>query len=454
MSELVRQSAAFSPTPEKTGGAASPAKRPEASQTPARWLFLIPAVATVVQFVAYWVPEVGLLLPTDLVVVQVSPLVAPVIASAGQAQAATQSGVAGVLPAIFLAAALVSRVASTSRRSLVRAALAPAALLASATALVQLLLCLRAGEKAAAGLVLLGVMAVLGVQTARSSLGVNPDSVAARTQPSVGALVGFGVSVVGPIALGRCLFAPTLRDAAARLPRSLGWSALGWSTSWPLWLAGMAVFAVAWALVQLVPPWRGRHLVAPVLILVLGIGAGFSYAFPTARDVGRVRAAEIATGSPADSIPQLCTAWWRRTTPERTIATSGRSCATVTVFTGYSVVASHHTAMRLGDFTDLETPEGDTVGRNDANALYGDVFVTAASTTGDDTADAVVGLDFGTGAVKWRWTCRDPNLRVRFAGTGHDNSGARQTRAGEGARVVVSCGGGRTVRLNPATGKA
>lgn len=454
MSEIRRSGPVFNPSAELR---ASPVSRegrpPAASQKLAGWLMIIPTVATIAHFLAFWIPESRALPFTSFLVAQVAPLVPPLVGSAGYILDPVQAGLGGTLSSVILAAGWVARSASRSAHTIVHMALVPAVVIAGVASLVQLLLCVPAAARSGSGLLLLGVMVVLALQAARMSLGVNPGAVTTRRTGSLKPIVIAGLSVVGPIALGRCLFGSSLRTAAATLPTSLAGAALLDLASVYLWLAGMAMAAIVWGAWQLIPPWHGRQLIAPILALVVGVGPGFAYAVPEAQNRAALRASELATGSPSNSIPSLCSAWWRKSTPQRTLAVSGPDCRTVTLFSGYTLVATREAEVRLGNLS-VTRPDGASIASNGATALYGSVFVTAASTQNRSTPDALVGVHFETGKEVWRWTCAEPPLSVRLAGTGHDDpNSARQTQKGEGERAFVACADGKVSGLNPATGR-
>jgi hypothetical protein len=80
------------------------------------------------------------------------------------------------------------------------------------------------------------------------------------------------ITWIGDVAIGR-YFEPKLIAAIAAVAPSKRWDYLGDNSSWWLYLLGVLVVLIGYALVQLLPPWNGRA--RQVVIAAILVIAGF-----------------------------------------------------------------------------------------------------------------------------------------------------------------------------------
>lgn len=111
-----------------------------------------------------------------------------------------------------------------------------------------------------------------------------PDGPAARSERESGAddsggrgtkwFVLVAITWIGDVAIGR-YFQPDLVTAIRAVAPAKRWAYLGDHSSWWLYLLGLIVVVIAYAIVQLLPPWGGRakRLVTAAIILIAGLVA-------------------------------------------------------------------------------------------------------------------------------------------------------------------------------------
>jgi hypothetical protein len=279
------------------------------------------------------------------------------------------------------------------------------------------------------------------------------------------------------IALGRSIFAPELRTAAAELLASgqeaLQYAALITPANIAVYLSGVAVVLVGWAWYMLVPPWqpvrtpwvrrstsdRPPAALGPRL-LILGISVvTLTVTGAIASSAGQARAQQIALGSPAADLALTCASWTRqpeKLAPAQTLALSGSGCNTVTAFSGYAQTAQHQLVDQFSPVR-AETPDGVSVKGRVVAAQYGSMVVVASNDgAGFGSApDQLQGIRMVDGQRVWTFRCDDDgDLALRFAGAdaGDDPTAGRVTEFAEQPSVVVRCSN-TTVSLNPQTGK-
>jgi hypothetical protein len=278
------------------------------------------------------------------------------------------------------------------------------------------------------------------------------------------------------IAIGRCIFAPEMRDAAAELLASgqdaLQYAALITPATVAVYLSGVAVVLVGWAWYMLVPPWQPvrtpwvakrdaasppallgpRLLILAISLALLGVSGGLaSYG-------GQARAQHIALGSPVDDLALICMSWTQQPDkkPAQTVALSGSGCSTVTAFSGFAQVAQHQLAGRFSPVR-AETPDEASIKGRVVAAQYGPIVVVA-STSGEGFSgdpDQLQGLRVVDGQRVWTFRCDDDGaMRLRFAGAdlGDDPDAGRITEFAEQPSIVAACSN-TTVSINPQTGK-
>ncbi len=298
--------------------------------------------------------------------------------------------------------------------------------------------------------------------------------------PRTGAvLVGAWIVLVpGPLALGRWLLAPGLREEAARLAGNtvaLRYAALLTSASVRLYLFGALLGLLVWLGYQCWPrpgrrrSWRWYAALALAFVAVVEL-------WWTAQTVADRRVTELRYGTPGDDLHFTCATWVYPPTPDepadtptQTVAVSGSGCGTVTAYTGYrqqgtsaagvsvSPVALRTPAVGASDEPDrplLTRPAAGPAGvpRPLVGARYGDVVVLAGSNRFDRTADQLVAVSVHGGPALWRFICGDKReVRARFAGGQPDPTSTATVPGSPGDAVVLTCGG-RRLRLDPVTG--
>jgi hypothetical protein len=111
-----------------------------------------------------------------------------------------------------------------------------------------------------------------------------PDGPAARSERESGAgdsggrgtkwFVLVAITWIGDVAIGR-YFQPDLVTAIRAVAPAKRWAYLGDHSSWWLYLLGLIVVIIAYAIVQLLPPWGGRakRIVTAAIILIAGLVA-------------------------------------------------------------------------------------------------------------------------------------------------------------------------------------
>lgn len=454
MSKLIRSGTTFSP-PVPAGrlsrGSASPAPSLRLSST----VLLLVGLPHALVFLLYWLPEVRDIPGRALVFDQLAPLVSPLLASESVPLADGQTTRASALAAVLMIGGLLLWGACRLKPWPLRFLIVPGSVGLALVAVVQLVLWLGPFglQQSVCGLLLLGVLAGTLLALARQAVDVDVDRLEPRSL-ALSPVIVFAVLAPLPYAVGRAVFGEPLRTAAALLPSDLQWAAVDSPATLPLYLAGVAVGLLVWAAWGLLPPWSGRSVGRGIAAIVLAVGPGLVIAGGQATTAADAAANTLQVGSPADALPQLCTAWWRRSTPARTIAISGDNCRRVSVFEGYQLLRQRTAKISFGEFRQLETPEGNNITSGTVSALYGNTLVALATTKRDGTPNVVVGLNITNGEESWRYTCPAGTLRIRLARVsgGDEPAAGRKTRKGETASVVLKCGG-NGLRLDPGTGR-
>lgn len=412
-------------------------------------------------FVAYWVPELGRLPGASFVLTQLSPLAARGLTSQGEPLVALQSSRSGLVPAYLLVAALAIPVLARARFWLVRLALIPVCYLAGIGAAVTLLGIGVRDQWAPTflGSVLLVVWVVAALITAWRSLWVEVPALPARPRRMVWWLVVYAIVSPAPVAVGRRLFAPELREAALTVSGSgvsLRWSALLTPASIPLYLAGLAVGVLVTVAYVCVPPrWPGvrtsRALGVALLAAVVLLWSGSA-----GSAAGQRRAAELATASPAEDLAFRCAAWLDSDPgqPVRSVIVGGPACNRVSSYAGYRLTGSSRLPGSARPVT-ATMPDKRPITSSPVATRYGAIIVLAVTSRLDTRADRLVGIRMDDAVQVWAFRCPDRRpLTVRFAG-GDDPPGPAAGRVGlawEGDTVVVGCSDGER-GLDPASGR-
>lgn len=411
-------------------------------------------------FLAYWLPEISLFWGHEALLGQLAPLASKELTSQSTPLVAAQGDRSGLAPAYLLLAALALPVLARSRTWLARLALWPVSWLALICSLVVLLGLAVRGELGSSllGVLLLAVWMVAAVTTSWRSLWVDVDRLPRRPD-RVGWLLGtYALLGLLPVAVGRQLFAPELRQAAAEVQDgsfALRWTALITPASVPLYLAGVLVGLLLTLAYRLVPPALtartrriGVVLLAAAVCLVLAGAVGAV--------AGARRAEQLRTDSPAATMAFRCGSWVDHPagrTAESVIA-SGATCRRVTGYLGFRQTGTRELYGSLSPIR-ATTPEGREVSTEVVAGRYGPTLVVATTSRLDNRPDELVGMRVGDLAELWRFRCPDDeDFRMRFAGAdgGDDPAAGRLTGPREGAGVVVGCKLGQ-LRLDPETGR-
>jgi hypothetical protein len=292
-------------------------------------------------------------------------------------------------------------------------------------------------------------------------------------------LVGAWVVLLpGPLALGRWLLAPGLREQATVLAGNsvaLRYAALLTSASVRLYLFGALLALLVWLGYQCWPrhaprrPWRWYGALALAFVAVVEL-------WWTAQSLADRRVVELRYGSPDADLHFTCATWVYPPTPDQpadtptqTVAVSGSGCTTVTTYAGYrqlgtsavgvsvspvALRAPARRATREPDRPLLTRPATGPAGDPAllVGARYGDVVVLAGSNRFDRTADELVAVSVHGGPALWRFICGDEReVRARFAGGQRDPASTATVPGDPGDAVVLTCGG-RRLRFDPVTG--
>lgn len=411
-------------------------------------------------FSVYWVPELQTFPGSGWLLDQLSPLASKELTSRSEALATSQVDRLGLPAAFLLVASLLIPPLARSRWWLTRLSLWPLTYLAGVCVAVALMSALVRGRIGAEllGVVLLLVwLAAAGVTTWRS-LWVDVETLPLRPAQVLWVVAVVALLNPVPVAVGRSVFAPELREAAGVVVHndlSLRWAALLTPTTALVYGCGLLLAVLVWALYLLWPPRRVEKVTIPLTALVLVV-VGLAVLGPATGAAAIARAQVIRTGSPTADIGFTCGSWTRRDAalPTQTLVVTGLTCRRVTAFRGYEELSSRDDDLSLSPVK-AETLDGERIRGKLISAQYGGVVVLAASGRFDNRATQLVGVRISDASTAWRHSCaEDDDLRLRFAHStdGDDFSSARRTFRGEPPTVLVDCGHG-TLRLDPATGR-
>jgi hypothetical protein len=447
-----------------------------------QWAYLPMAIALVVNvtfFVAYWVPEFARFPGHDWLFNQLAPLASTTLTSQGQPIAQVQVGRGSLIPTFLLLASLPLPALFRARQWQLRLVIPALLGYVGAMGLVITALGLLARGQFLDTFLGLALMvawvAAVGVTVYRL-VWVNTDDLPRRPTRVLWIVVLVALLHPVAIAIGRRIFAPDMRTAAAELLASgqdaLQYAALVTPATISVYLSGVAVVLVGWAWYMLIPPWqptrtpwvRKRDTDKPPALLgprLLGLGVSvalLAVTGATASYAGQARAQQIALGSPVDDLALTCASWTQQpdTKPAQTLALSGSSCNTVTAFSGFAQIAQQRLGERISGVR-AETPDGASIKGRVVAAQYGSMVVVA-STDGegfDSAPDQLQGIRVVDGQRSWTFRCDDDGeLKLRFAAAdlGDDPATGRITEFAEKPSVVAACSN-TTVSLNPQTGK-
>ncbi|WP_197677048.1 hypothetical protein [Friedmanniella luteola] len=457
--------------PQAPAPALSPVGVPERPDDRARFVTRVRVAAAVplviglgvhvLFLVAYWIPETSAFPAHDWWLGQLAPLASEALTSAGEPQVEAQWRQPGLGGVLLLLAAVVLFVLNRRPRLLGPGAAVLPAAAGALVALVMAVALVVGGRPSASGLTL--VLLALWVGTAGyaglAGLLVDPEAYRERRWRH-GVVLLAAYAVVGPVptAVGRALFGPDLRDAAAALQGNtvaLRLAALTTGTTLLLYLSGLFVGVAVWAGYQCWPPRRdlrtGVRVLVLVAALVLTALVGSAAVGPAER-----RAAQLLQDSPADAVHFSCGAAQvdrpaGPETPARTLVITGLTCTELTSFEGYRQLVTRELPFSLAPVT-ARDPEGRRLAGRVVGAQYGPALVLAGSDRVDNGADQLLAVAVADGTEQWRWSCPDRRpLRLRFTGVPGGDAPERGHVGAGRAAVVVTCAD-RVTRLDPATG--
>lgn len=260
----------IAPDKPRRTGASSSGTVPKAAQGHARVPFYILAIINFIYFTVEYVPEILRLPPAGMVLGQVRPLTTT-LAARGAGFAHENTAVMWAL--VF--AALLAAVAYTPLRHIAMVAWALAGGLVVSLLISVLPALLHSWSAVATSGVLLLIIAGYAIAAARAL----PRTASGNTKmPRItsGWIVLYLLTAAGPLAIGRLLRGGAFAVAAAKSahPETI----LMAPSTWWFYLVGASAGLAVWAVVQLVPPWSGRKLTWPIVLLVLAIGGGLAMA--------------------------------------------------------------------------------------------------------------------------------------------------------------------------------
>ncbi|MFP5283486.1 MAG: hypothetical protein ACLGIF_08565 [Actinomycetes bacterium] len=413
-----------------------------------------------VYFVFYWQPEFAHFWGYDALLSQVAPLASKELTSQSTPLVAVQVDRSGWAAAYLLLAALALPPLARARHWWVRLALWPVSYLAVLCGVVLVLGVLVRGQLGTSllGVLLLGVWGLAAVVTTWRSLWVEVESLPARPVGVGWLLAAYAVLNPLPVAVGRRLFAPELREAALAVRDggfALRWSALITPATLPLYLAGVLVGVLVSLVYLLLPPprtARPRRTAAVVVAVVLALALCGAWA--STRGADRVQ--ELRTGSPVDTMAFSCGSTVDRPPgrPARSLIGGGAGCRRLSSYLGYQRIGTRELPGSLSPVK-ASTPEGQPIAGSWLGTFYGSTLVVVTTDRLDNQPDTLVGLSTADLAELWQYRCRDGQpFGVRFAGSDgiEDRTAGRFGTRREGRGVLVACGDVR-VRLDPRTGR-
>jgi hypothetical protein len=421
----------------------------------AQWVF----------FIHYWIPETNAFPASELWLTQLSPLASAALTSEGQPQVEAQNGQWGLPALVLLVCAFALFWLSRTRHWLGRTAMLAPAALGLLAALVSVIGLAAKGELRSTmiGVLLLITWVWRAGYAALHGFLDNLAPLPRKTWHSgLPLLAAYAIILPAPIAVGRSLFAPELRDAAYTLQENtvaLRLAALWTAASVLLYLCGVLLGVAAWVAYQAWPPRRDAGFIGRCLIVIGILIVTGAVGWP-ATSVAEKRATELAYESPADEVRFRCGTWildqpttgTQQKEPAKTLVISGFTCRTVTTFAGYQQLSTRELDVSLSPVI-AYTPEGARISGRFVAAEYGEAIVVAGNSRFDARANVLLGLGVTDSAELWRYVCGDGPLGVRFANVpAGDNPASGHITQGEvGPEVVASCNG-QIVPINPMTG--
>lgn len=459
-----RSGSSVAPMPLEVAALASRRRHAPPSVAQALRRVYVPAIISVgtfwLFFVGYWIPELRSLPGPNFVLEQLAPIASVDLTSRSQPLVASQAGHSGIPAAFLLLVSLLLPALARARYWLARLAMWPLTYLAAVCAAVTIIGTAVRGRLAAdlVGVLLLMVWVAASVVTTWRSLWVDVDHLPPRPGRVLWLLLAFAFLSPAPIAVGRSIFASQLRTAATTVMHNdlaLRWAALLTPATALVYLSGLLLGALIWAVYELWPPRPAGPITAPVVVLVAAVLA-LALIGPQAGQAAAHRSETMRTQSPRAELGFTCGVWTQPGQGQvvETLVVSGLSCRHVTVFHGYQEVASRSSDFSMSPVR-AETLAGRRIAGKIVSGQYPQLVVLAATDRLDNRATRLVALRIDDGQQLWGYSCPSgTTLNLRLAGTlqGDDSSLGRLTLPGEDAGILAQCGSG-TVRLDAATGR-
>ncbi len=271
--------------------------------------------------------------------------------------------------------------------------------------------------------------------------------------------------VLGPVptAVGRCLFAPELRNAAAVLQGnssgSLRLAALLDASTVMLYVCGVLVGISCWVAFQWWPPRTDAGFASRTLLLVVMVATTSIVAWPVSTLAAK-RVTEITYSSPAARAETGCGARILRRQglvsekdPAITVVVSGLRCTRVTLYSGFRQMATWTLPESAAPVKGRSTA-GAPLTEKIVGARYDNVLLMGTTNRRDDLVTSLTAIQISDQRKLWSYSCADPaTFGVRFAGvpTGDDNENGLITRDETKPTVLIRCGE-RVLRFDPRYG--
>jgi hypothetical protein len=288
---------------------------------------------------------------------------------------------------------------------------------------------------------------------------VDVDTLPIRPKRALWLLAVYILFVPAPLAVGRWMFSPELRDAAVSVLDSgltLRWAALLTPVSIPLYLSGVMLGILVACIYAYVPPrWPGTRRRTPIFFAAAGMVV-LLITSTMASAGGPARVAQLASASPAGDVTFSCGYWTDNQMPgepARTLIVTGTQCDHATSYVGYRRTGAGSLDGSLLPIR-ASQPDNSPITSRYVAARYADIVVMATTTRLDARPDGLVAIRISDTSRAWTFSCADRRpFTIRFAGGDDpgDPAAGRVTQPGEADSVNVSCDSGSS-RLDPTTG--
>jgi hypothetical protein len=411
--------------------------------------FAISVGAHFVFFLAYWLPEIRDWAQPWLQ--QLAPLSSKYLVSGGEPLTGLQENSPGIAATLLLILSLLILWMARSGYWMARTWL-PAPVLAGAAVCV-VTLALLAVQHSLGDFWLSVLLMICWVGAAGTaawlSMVVDVEALPAKGhQSGLAILIAYILLGAPPTAVGRLLFAPELRAAAAELQHNteaLSNAALALPANLWIYLAGVLAGVVVWLIYQIVPPRRDRRTVTLAAAIAGSLIALLAFGGLVTRPAALDQTQQIRSESPADELGRTCGTWILDPAApvEETVVIDGSDCRELASYEGYFQREMQMFPDTLANLA-ARTPEGVPIRSRLISARYDRMLVVVSSDQEDGRATTVRGILLSGSIQVWQWSCASPrDLTVRFAAVPgvveDDSSQGYITLPGETSSVVVGC---------------